>query len=99
MQEESARNPRLRACEIVRMERSTHILPRFIRHRDAPAYLGMNRNKFNAEVRPYLTEIPLGKQSIAYDRLELDAWAPDMLDELEAAIVPGSGRILLPGDL
>lgn len=59
------------------MERQVIILPRLIRHRDAPAYLGMDRNKFNADVRPHLTEIPLGKQAIAYDRLELDAWVDD----------------------
>lgn len=53
------------------------ILPRLIRFRDAPAYLGMDRNKFNADVRPTLTEIPLGKQAIAFDRLELDAWVED----------------------
>jgi len=51
--------------------------PRFIRFRDAPGYLGVDRNRFNAEVRPYLTEIPIGKQGIAFDRLELDAWAED----------------------
>ena len=36
------------------------ILPRFIRFRDAPTYLGMDRNRFNAEVRGDLTEIPIG---------------------------------------
>jgi len=51
------------------------LLPRFIRLRDAPFYLGMDRNRFNAEVRPLLTEIPIGRQGIAFDRLELDAWA------------------------
>ena len=35
----------------------------------------MDPNRFNAEVRPYLTEIPIGIQGIAFDRLELDAWA------------------------
>ena len=40
----------------------------------------MDRNKFNAEVRPYLTEIPLGKQAIAFDRLELDAWIDDYIE-------------------
>ena len=50
------------------------ILPRLIRFRDAPSYLGMDRNRFNAEVRPFVTEIPLGKQGIAFDRLDLDAW-------------------------
>ncbi len=38
------------------------LLPRLIRLRDAPAYLGMDRNRFNAEVRPLLTEIPIGEQ-------------------------------------
>lgn len=58
--------------------RSRHnVLPRFIRFRDAPAYLGMDRNRFNAEVRPVLTEIPIGQQGIAFDRLELEAWAEE----------------------
>jgi hypothetical protein len=51
------------------------ILPRVIRQMHAPGYLGIDRNKFDAEVRPTLTEIPLGKRAIGYDRLELDAWA------------------------
>ena len=51
------------------------LLPRFIRLRDTAFYLGMDRNRFNAEVRPYLTKIPIGHQGIAFDRLELDAWA------------------------
>ena len=51
--------------------------PVAIRLKDAPRYLGMDRNRFNAEVRPYLTEIPYGKQCIAFDRLDLDAWFND----------------------
>jgi integrase len=50
------------------------LLPRLIRLRDAPAYLGMDRNRFNSEVRPHITEIPIGIQGIAFDRLDLDAW-------------------------
>jgi len=50
------------------------LLPRLIRLRDAPRYLGMDPNRFNAEVRPYLIEIPIGKQGIGFDRLDLDAW-------------------------
>ncbi len=50
------------------------VLPRIIRLRDAPGYLGIDRNRFNAEVRPSLTEIPIGRQGIGFDRLELDAW-------------------------
>jgi len=53
------------------------LAPRLIRCRDAPYYLGMDRNRFNAEVRPQLTEIPLGAQGIAFDRLDLDAWVDD----------------------
>jgi len=37
----------------------------------------MDRNRFNTEVRPGLTEIPIGRQGIAFDRLELDAWVDD----------------------
>lgn len=29
------------------------LLPRLIRFRDAPAYLGMDRNRFNSEVSPH----------------------------------------------
>lgn len=53
------------------------ISPRFIRLRDAPAYLGMDRNRFNAEIRPYLVEIQVGVQGKAFDRVELDAIAEE----------------------
>jgi hypothetical protein len=53
--------------------------PRIVRFRDAPFYLGMDRNRFNAEVRPYLTEGPIGKQGVGFDRLELDAWLDDYI--------------------
>jgi hypothetical protein len=39
----------------------------------------MDRNRFNVEVRPLLTEVRIGKQGIAFDRLELDAWVDDYL--------------------
>jgi hypothetical protein len=58
---------------------SRALQPRFIRLRDAPFYLGMNRNRFNTEVRHYLTNIPIGQQGIAFDRLELDAWVEDYI--------------------
>jgi hypothetical protein len=66
-----------------RSERSNHptdvsaFLPRFIRLRDAPTYLGMDKNRFNREVRPLLAVIPIGTQGIAFDRLDLDTWADD----------------------
>jgi len=47
------------------------LLPRLLRLRDAPTYLGMDRNRFNVEVRPHLMEIPIGEQGIAFDRFEL----------------------------
>ena len=51
------------------------ILPRFIRLRDAAIYLGMDRHRFNSEVRPNIEEIPIGRQGVAFDRLDLDSWA------------------------
>ena len=53
------------------------VLPRIIRLRDAPGYIGMDRNRFNSEVRPHLTEVPIGAQGIGFDRLELDQWVDD----------------------
>lgn len=55
--------------------------PKLIRLKEAPWYLGMDKNRFKAEVRPWLTEIPIGSQGIAFDRLDLDAWA----DQYKAA--------------
>ncbi len=54
-------------------ERTPPIVPRFIRLRDAPRYLGMDKNRFNREVRPRVTVIRIGTQGIAFDRLDLDA--------------------------
>ena len=59
------------------MNLMSQLLPRLIRLRDAPAYLGMDRHRFNDEVRPFLIEIPIGSQGIAFDRLDLDAWVDD----------------------
>ena len=59
--------------------RFSRMLPRLIRLRDAPFYLGMDRNRFNADVRPYLTQIPIGDQGIAFDRLEIDAWLEEYI--------------------
>ena len=59
--------------------RPWELKPRVVRFRDAPAYLGMDRNRFNAEVRPFLTEVPIGTQGIGFDRLELDAWFEDYM--------------------
>ena len=56
------------------MDKNNCILPRLIRLRDIPHYLGMNIRIFNKEVRPLLTEMPIGKQGKAFDRLDLDKW-------------------------
>lgn len=53
------------------------VTPRFVRLRDAPAFFGMNKNLFNREVRPLLTEIHIGKQGRAFDRLEMEAAAEE----------------------
>jgi hypothetical protein len=37
----------------------------------------MDKNRFNREVRPHVTIIPIGVQGIAFDRLDLDAWADE----------------------
>jgi len=47
---------------------------RVIRLKNAPAYLGMDKNRFNREIRPYLVPLPIGKRGVAFDRFDLDAW-------------------------
>ena len=54
---------------------TVHVVPRFIRHRDAPGYLGIDRATFDVNVRPYIEDIPVGARAIAFDRLDLDAIA------------------------
>ena len=56
------------------MSKNEYLLPRLIRFRDVSRYLGMDRHRFNQEVRPFLTEIPIGIQGKAFDRLDLDKW-------------------------
>jgi len=63
-------------------ETFNYILPRIIRIRDASFYLGMDKNRFNTEVRPLLIAIPIGTQGIAFDRLELDAWADEYISRV-----------------
>jgi hypothetical protein len=58
-------------------EQCSAIAPRLIRLRDAPRYLGMDKNRFNREVRPCVIVIPIGVQGVAFDRLDLDAWADE----------------------
>ena len=53
------------------------LAPRLIRLRDAPYFFGMHKNRFNREVRPFLTEIEIGSQGRVFDRLEMEAAAED----------------------
>jgi hypothetical protein len=50
------------------------LVARLYRRADAAKYLGMSVFTFDSEVRPYLTDIPIAKQGVAFDRFELDAW-------------------------
>ena len=52
----------------------SELLPRIIRLSNAPFYLGMDKNRFNNEVRDFVSEFPIGIQGIGFDRLELDKW-------------------------
>lgn len=56
-------------------QRQSPVAPRFIRAKDAPAYLGMCRDEFNRTVRPCIREFPIGSRGVGFDRLELDEWA------------------------
>jgi hypothetical protein len=61
------------------MSHATHsqqfgLLPRVIRASDAFAYLGMDRNRFQKEVKPYVIAVSIGTQGVGYDRLDLDEW-------------------------
>ena len=69
---------------------TSNFAPRFVRLRDAPRYLGMDKNRFNRNVRPQITNIPIGIQGVAFDRLELDAWAEDYVQR--------NGRHLAPSE-
>jgi hypothetical protein len=50
------------------------LLPRVIRAKHAHVYLGMDRNRFNREVKPHLIAVPIGVQGLGYDRVDLDKW-------------------------
>jgi DNA relaxase NicK len=50
------------------------IVPRVLRAMDAHVYLGMDRNRFNREVKPHIIAVPIGTQGIGYDRFDLDGW-------------------------
>ncbi len=53
------------------------IQSRLIRLKDAPTYLGMDKNRFSKDVRPYIPNLPIGRRGIAFDRHDLDRWVDD----------------------
>src|SRR3954453_16380592 len=55
----------------------TILLPRLLRPAQAAAYLGVGATLFERDIRPYLMAIPMGVGGIAFDRLDLDAWADE----------------------
>lgn len=56
------------------MNKENQILPRILRCRAAPSYLGMCKDEFNKTVRPYVREFRIGVQGVGFDRYELDDW-------------------------
>jgi len=59
---------------------SIYLPPRLIRFKNITLYTGFDRNRFNREMRPSLTEIKIGVQGIAFDRLEVDQWIDDYIE-------------------
>jgi len=57
------------------------LMPRIVRIKDAPAYLGTNINYFNLHIRPILTELRIGEKGVGFDRLDLDRWVDDYVKE------------------
>ena len=55
------------------------IEPRIIRVSQALFYCGMSDRVFNAEIRPFLTEIRIGVQGVGFDRFELDQVLSDYI--------------------
>lgn len=46
--------------------------PRVVRVGQAHIYLGMCKDEFRTEIRPFLTEVKIGAQGKGFDRVELD---------------------------
>lgn len=63
------------------MNKEHHILPRILRCRAAPSYLGMCKDEFNKTVRPYVREFRIGVQGVGFDRYELDDWVDAYVDK------------------
>ena len=64
--------------------------PRLLRLKDAPHYLGIDKNTFNRDVRPMLAEIRQGK-TVRFDRMQLDRYADALVESARAA--SGSSKL------
>lgn len=51
--------------------------PRVMRPKYASYYLGVDKNRFNTEIRPHLRVIAIGKQGIAFDKVDLDKYVDE----------------------
>ena len=72
---ENAKNSAKKKVELNSLaNRNNLLLPGVIRIRDAPFYLGMNKNIFRKEISPFLTKFPIGGVGVGVDRKELDLW-------------------------
>ncbi len=62
--------------------------PRLIRLKQAPLYVGMDKNRFRRDVRPNIPELKIGKKGVAFDRHDLDAW----VDSFKQAQLEANGH-------
>ena len=77
------------------MSKEHQVLPRILRYRSAPGYLGMCRTEFDKAVRPLVKEFPIGARGVGFDRYELDEWADTYI--AEHAVDKTPGRMLSSG--
>lgn len=62
------------------------IPPKVIRLKDAPRYLGMNKNRFNKDIKPILPILRIGVRGIGFDRVDLDQWVEDTKQRNECPV-------------
>ncbi len=68
--------------------RTPKIPPKVIRLKDAPRYLGMNKNRFNKDIKPIMPIVRIGARGIGFDRLDLDQWVEDTKQRNECPVLP-----------
>lgn len=75
------------------MSTEHQILPRILRYRTAPGYLGMCRAEFDRTVRPFVREFPIGARGVGFDRYELDEWADSYIALHSSEKDSAAGRV------